>query len=79
VSSPSGRRRRISLKRFAALAPDVGVVVAYGHLLKPELLAIPKRGMVNVHPSLLPSYAARPRSNGRSCAGSRTPASPSCR
>jgi methionyl-tRNA formyltransferase len=37
-----------------ALAPDVGVVVAYGHILKPELLAIPPRGMVNVHPSLLP-------------------------
>jgi len=36
------------------LAPDVGVVVAYGHLLKPELLGIPTRGMVNVHPSLLP-------------------------
>ncbi|MBI1966957.1 MAG: methionyl-tRNA formyltransferase [Gemmatimonadetes bacterium] len=36
------------------LEPDVGVVVAYGHILKPELLAIPKRGMVNVHPSLLP-------------------------
>jgi methionyl-tRNA formyltransferase len=36
------------------LAPDIGVVVAYGHLLKPELLAIPTRGMVNVHPSLLP-------------------------
>ena len=35
-------------------APDVGVVVAYGHILKPELLAIPRRGMVNVHPSLLP-------------------------
>ena len=39
------------IRRFA---PDVGVVVAYGHLLKPELLGIPKRGMVNVHPSLLP-------------------------
>jgi methionyl-tRNA formyltransferase len=37
------------------LAPDVGVVVAYGHILKPELLAIPPRGMVNVHPSLLPA------------------------
>mgnify|MGYP001170010395 FL=1 len=37
------------------LAPDVGVVVAYGHLLKPELLALPRRGMVNVHPSLLPA------------------------
>jgi methionyl-tRNA formyltransferase len=36
------------------LAPDVGVVVAYGHLLRPDLLAIPRHGMVNVHPSLLP-------------------------
>ncbi len=42
------------LERIRALAPDVGVVVAYGHILKPELLAIPKRGMLNVHPSLLP-------------------------
>jgi methionyl-tRNA formyltransferase len=40
--------------RLRHLAPDVGVVVAYGHILKPELLAIPRRGMVNVHPSLLP-------------------------
>ena len=36
------------------LAPDVGVVVAYGHILKPEVLAVPARGMVNLHPSLLP-------------------------
>jgi methionyl-tRNA formyltransferase len=35
--------------------PDVGVVVAYGHILKRELLALPPRGMVNVHPSLLPA------------------------
>ncbi|HEX4574540.1 MAG TPA: methionyl-tRNA formyltransferase [Gemmatimonadales bacterium] len=41
--------------RLHALAPDVGVVVAYGHLLPPQLLAIPRRGMVNVHPSLLPA------------------------
>jgi methionyl-tRNA formyltransferase len=37
-----------------ALAPDVGVVVAYGHILKPDLLALPRHGMINVHPSLLP-------------------------
>jgi methionyl-tRNA formyltransferase len=37
------------------LAPDVGVVVAYGHILKAELLRTPRRGMVNVHPSLLPA------------------------
>ena len=40
--------------RLRELAPDVGVVVAYGHILKPDVLAIPKRGMINVHPSLLP-------------------------
>jgi methionyl-tRNA formyltransferase len=42
------------VRRIQSLAPDVGVVVAYGHILKPELLQIPRRGMVNVHPSLLP-------------------------
>jgi methionyl-tRNA formyltransferase len=40
--------------QLRAFAPDIGVVVAYGHLLKPELLAIPARGLINVHPSLLP-------------------------
>jgi len=42
------------LQAVKHLAPDVGVVVAYGHILKPELLQAPRRGMVNVHPSLLP-------------------------
>ncbi|MES2304474.1 MAG: methionyl-tRNA formyltransferase [Gemmatimonadota bacterium] len=35
---------------------DLGVVVAYGHLLRPELLAIPRLGFVNVHASLLPRW-----------------------
>lgn len=38
-----------------AVEPDIGVVVAYGHLLKRELFAVPRLGMVNVHASLLPS------------------------
>jgi methionyl-tRNA formyltransferase len=42
------------LVALRALAPDVGVVVAYGHILKPDVLAVPRHGMVNVHPSLLP-------------------------
>ncbi len=42
------------LKRLRDLQPDIGVVVAYGHILRPELLALPPRGMINVHPSLLP-------------------------
>ena len=43
------------LQRLRDLAPDVGVVVGYGHILKTELLTLPRRGMVNVHPSLLPA------------------------
>ncbi|MGQ0704041.1 MAG: methionyl-tRNA formyltransferase [Gemmatimonadales bacterium] len=34
--------------------PELGVVVAYGHIIRPEVLAIPARGMINVHASLLP-------------------------
>src|SRR6267378_2693786 len=43
------------LAQLRELQPDIGVVVAYGHILKPELLELPSRGMVNVHPSLLPA------------------------
>lgn len=42
------------LLRLRDLKPDVGVVVAYGHILKADLLELPAKGMVNVHPSLLP-------------------------
>jgi methionyl-tRNA formyltransferase len=34
--------------------PEVGVVVAYGQVLRPEVLSLPSRGMLNVHASLLP-------------------------
>jgi methionyl-tRNA formyltransferase len=40
--------------QLAELQCDIGVVVAYGHLLRPEILAIPPLGMLNVHASLLP-------------------------
>jgi methionyl-tRNA formyltransferase len=36
------------------MAPDVSVVVAYGHILKPEVLELPTHGSLNVHASLLP-------------------------
>lgn len=43
------------LAEFSALEADIAAVVAYGHILKPELLALPRLGMINVHASLLPS------------------------
>ncbi len=45
-----------SVRAIRALAPDLAVVVAYGQILKPELLGIPPRGCVNLHASLLPKY-----------------------
>lgn len=36
--------------------PDLIVVAAYGQILPKEILDIPKRGSLNVHPSLLPKY-----------------------
>jgi methionyl-tRNA formyltransferase len=41
---------------LAALAPDLFVVVAYGRILPPALLAVPRLGPWNVHASLLPLY-----------------------
>lgn len=38
------------------LRPDLIVVVAFGQILSPEILAIPPLGCVNVHASLLPFY-----------------------
>jgi methionyl-tRNA formyltransferase len=49
---PSGDLFLAALRR---LEPDLGVVVAYGHLLKPAILAVPRLGMINVHASLLPA------------------------
>jgi methionyl-tRNA formyltransferase len=42
------------IEQVRAYEPDLAVVVAYGHILKPELLKVPRLGMVNVHASLLP-------------------------
>jgi methionyl-tRNA formyltransferase len=50
---PVGDVFTASLRR---LEPDLGVVVAYGHILRPEVLALPPRGMINVHASLLPRH-----------------------
>ncbi len=41
---------------LAAFHADLGVVAAYGKILPGWLLALPSRGMVNVHASLLPKY-----------------------
>lgn len=38
------------------LLPDLIVVCAYGKIIPPDILTLPKYGCVNVHASLLPKY-----------------------
>jgi methionyl-tRNA formyltransferase len=44
------------LEELTKAAPEAGVVIAYGKILPPALLAIPPRGLFNIHASILPHY-----------------------
>jgi methionyl-tRNA formyltransferase len=56
VMQPAALADSASQAAIAALQPDLLVVVAYGLLLPPEVLAIPSVACVNVHASLLPRW-----------------------
>jgi methionyl-tRNA formyltransferase len=45
-----------SVAELAGLEPELIIVVAYGGILRAELLALPPLGCMNVHFSLLPRY-----------------------
>lgn len=54
VLAPERPRGEAFMDRLEALEPDLSVVVAYGHILRPEVLELPPMGSINVHASLLP-------------------------
>jgi len=54
VHQPAKLRDGAAEELLRHLAPDLAVVVAYGRILPPALLRIPRLGCVNVHASLLP-------------------------
>ena len=56
VWQPEKARSPESLTLLRELAPDAIVVVAYGQLLPPALLEIPRLGCLNLHTSLLPRW-----------------------
>ena len=45
-----------SVETLRLFEPDVFVIAAYGQILRQRLLDVPKRGILNVHPSLLPRW-----------------------
>jgi methionyl-tRNA formyltransferase len=56
VRQPESLRDPAALADLAALRPQAGVAVAYGQILPRQVLDIPPRGVLNVHPSLLPRH-----------------------
>lgn len=56
VVQPESTRAPEFLRAVRTLAPDLLVVVAFGQILKPALLEIPRMGAINIHASLLPRY-----------------------
>lgn len=56
VAQPTSLREPGVVEDLRQMAPDVICVAAYGMLLPPEVLGIPRFGCINVHASLLPRY-----------------------
>lgn len=50
------RLRESELEQLRALAPDLALVMAYGHILRPAFIDAPRLGTLNLHASLLPRY-----------------------
>lgn len=56
VLQPERIRSADVVERVRSLAPDLMVVVAYGQIIPKALLEVPRRGVLNVHASLLPRW-----------------------
>lgn len=57
VTQPEKIRENEELRaRLEAVAPDAIVVVAYGRIIPPWMLSLPRLGCINLHASLLPKY-----------------------
>ncbi|MBT7007561.1 methionyl-tRNA formyltransferase [Candidatus Falkowbacteria bacterium] len=52
----SVKNNSVLAKELDELDSDLAVVASYGKLIPPNLLNIPKKGSINVHPSSLPKY-----------------------
>jgi methionyl-tRNA formyltransferase len=56
VLQPERARDEKFIAELRALRPDLIIVVAYGQILPPAILNLPRHGCLNVHTSLLPKY-----------------------
>jgi len=56
VFQPESLREKAAFSALSDFKPDLIVVAAFGQILKPDVLELPKFGCVNVHASLLPRW-----------------------
>ena len=57
VFTPASKTELLATgSRLLALKPDLFVVASYGMIIPQEILELPEKGALNVHPSLLPKY-----------------------
>ena len=56
VETPASFRDAATVAALAALQADAAIVVAYGLILPPAVLALPNAGCLNLHASLLPRW-----------------------
>lgn len=56
VVQPQTLRQPEEIELLKSFSPDVIVVAAYGQILPPAVLNLPKYGCLNIHPSLLPRH-----------------------
>ena len=56
VEQPLNFKEPVSRERLAVYRPDLMIVVAYGLILPPAVLDLPRFGCVNIHASLLPRW-----------------------
>ena len=56
IIQPESLRTDEFTQTIRRLQPDLFVVVAFGHILRKELIQIPRLGAINLHASLLPKY-----------------------
>lgn len=56
VLQPDRPRGEEFLAQLRSYEPDLSAVVAYGHILRQDVIDLPKHGTVNIHASLLPRW-----------------------
>ncbi len=71
VYQPAKLRDGTALALLRDLAPELIVVAAYGRILPDDILALPPKGCINVHSSLLPKFRGAAPINWAILAGER--------